>query len=741
LVEAVYLYLNQDYKAFQMSYMKQLVIKKGSPVVVNVPPPSAVPGFILVEVRASCVSPGTEMAGIAASGRSLLQRIMAQPDKAKAALGQMRSQGISAVWNKALQTLEKESGCGYSAAGVVLDVGPGVTGFHVGMRVAVTGAGHANHAELVAIPVNLAVAIPDGLGFAEASSVALGAIAMQGVRRAGVSLGERVAVIGCGPLGLLALQMLKAAGCKVFATDLDEGRLEIARRLGATATANPASEDIVKRAMHWSDGRGVDAVLVFAATSSPEPLSQAFRMSRRKGRVVLVGVAGNEYKRDDMYAKELDFLVSTSYGPGRYDDSYELAGQDYPFGYVRWTENRNMAAYLDLLAGGAVDVASLITVKERLEDAPAAYERLKAPDRPLLAVLECGPSNTASSGENPPASAGSPQVEGTGRWQSPAPGQPLGIALIGAGSFVQGMHVPLLKAMTGKVSIPWSCSRTGLSARNSASMIPGCKATTRYDEVLADPAVHAVLIGTRHDTHAALAIQALQAGKAVFLEKPMCLTAEEREALRAAVEASDAPFMIGYNRRFSPFAEKIRRESANRIHPLMIQYTMNAGYLPGEHWTQGPEGGGRLLGEACHIIDLFRSLIGHPVQEISCTPLRSNNPAAFATDNFSLTLSYEDGSVANLIYTALGHKDVAKERMQVFFDEKTFLLEDYLTLRAHGSKNAGMELKIQDKGHGAELAAFAAAACGGQRFPIPWEELMETWEISHHADRICRFGE
>lgn len=718
--------------------MKQIVIRKGCPVVVEVPPPSAVSGFILVEVRASCVSPGTEMAGIAASGRSLLQRIMAQPDKAKAALGQMRSQGIAAVWNKAVQTLEKESGCGYSAAGVVLDVGPGVTGFHVGMRVAVTGAGHANHAEIVAIPANLAVPIPEALGFAEASSVALGAIAMQAVRRAGVSLGERVAVIGCGPLGLLALQMLKAAGCKVFATDLDEGRLEIARRLGANATANPASEDIVKRALHWSDGRGVDAVLVFAATASPEPLSQAFRMSRRKGRVVLVGVAGNEYRREDMYAKELDFLISTSYGPGRYDDSYELQGQDYPFGYVRWTENRNMTAYLDLLAGGEVDVASLITVTEPLANAAAAYERLKAPDRPLLAILECVSSETVSSGENPPPSAGSPQVAVTGRWQSPAAGQPLGIALIGAGSFVQGMHVPLLKAMTGKVSIPWSCSRTGLSARNSASMIPGCKATTRYDEVLADPAVHAVLIGTRHNTHADLAIQALKVGKAVFLEKPMCLTPEEREALRETVETSEAPFMVGYNRRFSPFVERIQRETAKRIHPLMIQYTMNAGYLPGEHWTQGPEGGGRLLGEACHIIDLFRSLVGHPAREISCSPLRSPNPAAFATDNFSLTISYQDGSIANLIYTALGHKDIPKERMQVFFDEKSFVLDDYLTLTAHGMGKADMQLKNQDKGHSAELAAFTAAACGGERFPIPWEEMLETWDISHHADRICR---
>lgn len=719
--------------------MKQLVIKKGNPLVVEVPAPTAVPGFILVELRATCVSPGTEMAGIAASGKSLLQRVMAKPDKAKAALAQMRSQGFSSVWNKAMQTMEKESGCGYSAAGVVIDVGPGVTGFHCGMRVAVTGAGHANHAEIVAIPVNLAAPIPDGLGFDEASSVALGAIAMQGVRRAGVSLGERVAVIGCGPLGMLALQMLRAAGCQVFATDLDDGRLETAQKLGADCIANPANEDIVTRATHWSDGRGVDAVLVFASTSSPEPLSQAFRMSRRKGRVVLVGVAGNEFRRADMYAKELDFVISTSYGPGRYDDSYELEGQDYPFGYVRWTENRNMAAYLELLASGAVNVTDLITVKEPLENAAAAYEKLKSPERPLLAVLKCNqeePEATVAQKTKP-----EPRDEVTAKWRAPAAGETPGLALVGAGSFVQSMHVPLLKAMAGKITIPWSCARTGLSARTSAAAIPGCKATTSYEDVLADPGVHAVLIGTRHDTHAALAIQALRAGKAVFLEKPMCLTVDEREALREAVEASEAPFMVGHNRRFSPFAQKIREEAAKRVHPLMIQYVMNAGYLPGTHWTQGPEGGGRLLGEACHIIDLFRSLVGHPVREVSCSPLRSGNPAAFSTDNFSLTLTYQDGSVANLIYTALGHKNLPKERMQVFFDEKAFVLDDYLTLIAHGAGKAGMELKTQDKGHRAEHEAFSAALDGSTRFPIPWEELLETWDVSHQADRICREGQ
>lgn len=714
-------------------YMKQILIKKGVPIVAEVPEPEALPGWLLVRLRSSCVSPGTEMAGIAASGKSMLQRALEQPDKAKMALSQMRQQGFSAVWQRAKQKFDREGLSGYSAAGVILDIGHGVTGFHQGMRVAVVGAGHANHAEMAIVPVNLAVPIPEGVGFDDASTVALGAIALQGVRRAGVSLGERIVVIGCGALGILAVQILRAAGCRVFATDLDESRLEVARQMGADATGNPSHEDIVKQATHWSGGHGVDAVLVFAATQSGEPVSQAFRMCRRKGRVVLIGVAGGEYKRDDMYAKELDFLISTSYGPGRYDDDYELHGRDYPIGYVRWTENRNMAAYLELIAQGAVDVDSMITVREPLANAPAAYEALKSPARPLLAVLHCG-DDSADNGTISDKKSIAP-ING---WNPPARDQALGLALVGAGSFVQGMHVPLLKKMEGKVQILWSCSRTGPSARSSAGTISGCKATTTYDDVLADPSVHVVLIGTRHDTHAALAIRALEAGKGVILEKPMCLTPEECKALTTAVEASSAPFMVGYNRRFSPFAEKIRKETAKRINPLMIHYTMNAGYLPREHWTQGPEGGGRLLGEACHIIDLFRSLVAHPVKEITCSPMRSLNPSAFATDNFSLTLSYEDGSVATLLYTAMGHTEVPKERMELHFDEKSLILDDYQRLTAHGIRKAGLELKRQDKGHSHELEAFCRAATSGARFPIPWNELLETWQVSYMADQACR---
>ncbi|MCU0772591.1 MAG: bi-domain-containing oxidoreductase [Verrucomicrobia bacterium] len=714
--------------------MKQVVVKSGKPLVVDVPAPALLPGFLLVEVRASCVSPGTEMAGIAASGKSLLQRAMEQPDKAKAALLKMKDQGVSAVWRQAKRQFDREGLAGYSAAGVVVDVGPGAEGFTRGMGVAVAGAGMANHAEVVSVPVNLAVPIPEGVDFDAASSVALGGIAMQGVRRAEVALGERVAVIGCGPLGLLAVQMLQASGCRVFATDLDERRLAMAGEFGAECTANPSTEDIVKRALHWSGGQGVDAAIVFTATSSGEPVSQAFQMSRRKGRVVLVGVAGGEYERDEMYTKELDFVISTSYGPGRYDEDYELRGRDYPYAYVRWTEKRNMEAYLELLRRGVVRVDPLIEVREPLSNAPAAYERLKSPQRPLLAVIQYEERT-----QEPSPIQG--RVEAVGVWHTPASGAPVALALVGAGSFVQAMHVPVIKGMAGKVSVPWACSRTGTSARACAALLPGCQPTTEYDVVLADPAVHAVLIGTRHDTHADLAIRALKAGKAVFLEKPMCLTPAEFESVQAAVRESAAPFVVGYNRRFSPFADIVRREVSRRIHPLMIHYTMNAGYLPPTHWTQGPEGGGRLLGEACHIIDLFRSLVGQPVREVSCSPLRSPSAAALPTDNFTLSLTYGDGSVATLLYTAQGHKAVPKERMEVYFDEKAFILDDYLAMEAHGMSKAGLALKQRDKGHAAELAAFHRAVATGERFPIPWEELVETWQVTWQADQICRSGE
>jgi threonine dehydrogenase-like Zn-dependent dehydrogenase len=349
------------------------------------------------------------------------------------------------------------------------------------MRVAIAGVGFASHAEVAAVPVNLVVPMPDEISFEEASTVALGAIALQGVRRAEVSLGDKVAVLGCGAIGILAVQILKTAGCHVFATDLDPERLRLAEEMGADFCVNPRDEDVSQLATQWSDGYGVDVAMVFAATQSSEPVSQGFRMCRRKGRVVLVGVAGGEYKRDDMYQKELDFLISTSYGPGRYDDDYELHGKDYPYGYVRWTEKRNMQAYLDLLANKSVAVSPLITVRASLADAHVAFEKLKAGDRPLLAVLEPEGIDGLESGVEEEIQS---SQDVSFDWAQAK--QKVSMAITGAGAFVQGMHLPTIAAMSDRVRVSWICSRTGLGARSSAENIEGCQATTNYDDVLRD---------------------------------------------------------------------------------------------------------------------------------------------------------------------------------------------------------------------------------------------------------------
>lgn len=710
--------------------MKQVLIKKGKAVVAELDAPQRQAGRVLVATGFSCISPGTEMSSVRGSGKSLTRRVMDQPTKALAVARRLRSGGVGALWAKAMDTMEREASCGYSAAGVVLDVGPGVSGIHVGMRVAIAGVGHANHAEICSVPSNLVVAVPDSVSLKNASTVALGAIALQGVRRVEPTLGEKVAVVGCGALGMLAIQMLKAAGCRVMAVDLDEGRLTMAGNLGADTVVHAGRENAVVHGTHWTHGKGVDAVLLTTATASNEPLSQAFRLCRRKGRVVLVGTVGPEFKRSDMYVKELDFRISTSYGPGRYDDSYELDGNDYPYGYVRWTEGRNMEAYLDLLASGQVDVSGMIGLSVPVDEADRAYAAFNGPDKPLLAVIEYPETERSGTPPTAPASARSPLAPGACK-----------VAVIGGGSFFRHMHLPILRSLEEDFQLVRSCARSAPSARQAAANLPNCSAGTDPAAVFADPAVDLVVIATRHDSHGHYAAAALRAGKSVFLEKPMCLTQEEFKEVEASVNQGTGAFLIGYNRRFSPHAREIHRAVASRSNPVMIQYIMNAGYLDPGHWTHGQEGGGRLMGEACHLVDLFRFLVGHPVASFSVHPLRAAKGNAGPFDNFSLTIDYTDGSVANLIYTAQGPRSWPKEHMKVFWDEKSLFLTDYLSLAGHGLKVSGSELKQQDKGHRNEWLALRDALRSGERFPIPWEELAETWRLCHQADQACRYGD
>ena len=714
--------------------MKQVLIRKGTTVVAEVPSPRADTGSVLVGVRASCISPGTEGASVASSGRSLLRRAIEQPDKAKAAVERMRRDGVNRVLREAWGKVDDERATGYSAAGVVKGVGPGVEGFRIGDRVAVAGAGSAVHAEEVVVPVNLTVPLPADVDFAEGSTVALGAISLQGVRRSEASLGEFVVVTGCGALGLLTVQILKACGCRVVGVDVDDGRLEKAVSAGAERVMNVTSEDAARSVFHTCNGRGADAVIITASTDSSEPLLQAFRMCRRKGRVVLVGVVGREFDREEMYGKELDFVISTSYGPGRYDDDYERRGQDYPYGYVRWTEGRNMQAYLHLLATGQVRVDHMIEARYPVAKAEEAFAGLAGEARPLLAVL-------TYPGTDEPGGAPAPAPAPAAQWRGPQAGVPVGVALIGAGSFVSKTHVPNLLRLQNRFAVRYVIDREVTAARNVSRLLPGCAVCSDAAAALGDTNVQMVIVGTRHDSHAALALDALRAGKAVLVEKPMCLSPDECEALREALEGGQIPFMVGYNRRFSPFARAARERLARRVNPVILHYTMNAGYIPYDHWTQTAEGGGRIIGEACHILDLFRYLVGHAAVSLHVGTITPATASVRESDNMCLTMQYEDGSVASLVYASVGSTDSAKERMEAFFDETSIILDDYRSINIHGSFPQQLRRRAQDKGHFNELARFGDAVRAGETYPIPLAELLETWRLSYQAAEAARTGQ
>jgi len=739
--------------------MNQVVFKSGQAVTVEIPAPMCGSKQTLVDVQASCVSPGTEMTGLSATGKTLWQKAKENPEKLKAAFERMKTEGLFSVLHKAQAKAENEGLCGYSAAGIVKAVGSEVTGFAEGMRVAIAGAGFANHAEWAAVPVNLAMPIPEGVSFEDASTCALGGIALQGIRRAEVTLGDFVVVTGCGAIGLLTVQMLRAAGCRVIGIDLDAKRLELAQKLGAEFIFNPAQDDAVRKVMQVTNGQGADRVILTVATSSSEPIRQAFAMSRRKGRVVLVGVAGMELARDEMYKKELDFVISTSYGPGRYDEQYEQKGHDYPYAYVRWTEQRNMQAYLQMIADGSVKLDQIVNGVFAVDRAAEAYEALKSEDKPLLVLLSY-PTKEAESREH--GAEGIPhetheeisrkkaqnaQKESSqtfdlrpstfdSSWRLPKDGI-LRVGLAGVGGFVCGMHIPNLKQLQGRFSVRAVCDQNGIAGRQAARLLPdsNIQIETDYDRFL-ESGIDMVLIGTRHNSHAELAIKALEAGKAVFVEKPMCITREEFDRLKEVLSRTEAPFMVGYNRRFAPAVQKIRQITDKRVNPLMVHYTMNAGYIPYDAWVHTEEGGGRIIGEGCHIFDLFRSLTGSPVESVSVDGIQPKTAAVRSSDNVVATVKYADGSVCTLLYTALGNTAAPKERMEVFCDERLFVLNDYVKLESFGVK-CGWATKQADKGHLAELEFFSDQVMKGNRFPIPLEEMEETWLISRQiADTL-----
>lgn len=704
--------------------MKQVLIRAGSAVVEDIPAPKVSPGSLLVQVRHSCISVGTEMASVRSSGLPLYRRALQQPDNVKRVLEMVRDQGVKKTMDRVSGKLAAGSPTGYSAAGEVIAVGAGVVGFKVGDRVACAGAGIANHAEIIDVPVNLAVAIPDAVPTRLASTVTLGAIAMQGVRRAAPTLGETVVVVGLGVLGQLTVQFLLANGCRVIGVDPDPDRLAHAAKLGMDHGVNPGEFDYVQRVVQLTDGMGADAVIVTAAAQTSEIISLAFNAARKKARVVLVGDVGLQLKRGDIYAKELDFLVSCSYGPGRYDPVYEVEGHDYPIAYVRWTENRNMAAYLDLIARGKIAVEPMIEAVYPVARSGEAFDALKAPGKkPLCVILEYPETRAEPVRKVAVAS----RAAGKAKFK---------VGVIGAGSFVQGMHLPNMAKMGEVFEVRGVMSRTGSTAKAVATQHQAAYATTEVDELLGDSEIDVVVIATRHDIHADLSVRSLEAGKHVLLEKPMAIS----RAGLARIEGFYArnpvgPILLtGFNRRFAPALARARQILAGRSSPIIANYRMNAGHIPGDHWVHGVEGGGRNIGEACHIYDLFISLCGQPV-EISAQAIAADSAYWGTNDNFVATLKSADGSVCSLTYTALGAKDHPKERMDLYAAGLVLGLDDYKSLTVAGARAKGWSATAADKGHFPMLQAFAKGLETGD-WPIALDDQLAATRASFEVEAL-----
>ncbi len=709
--------------------MKQAVLKKGIVYPQNTPAPGVSKGNLLIKVESSCISAGTEMSGVKSSGSNIIHRALKQPENVKKVIDALKADGFQKTFTRVKSKLDGGSALGYSASGVVIDMGPDVIGYKLGDEVAIAGVGYANHAEFAEVPKNLVVKKPRGVSFQEASSVALGAIAMQGVRRADLKLGEYCVIVGAGILGLLTVQMLRASGVNVCVLDLDKDRLEKAKTCGADFAINPTVENSVETVINWSGGHGVDAVIFTAATDSSGPLSDSFNMCRRKGTVVLVGVSGMEIKRSDIYQKELDFKVSTSYGPGRYDKSYEEEGNDYPYAYVRWTEQRNMQSYLKLIENDQINLGKIIDAEYYIDKVSDAYESLKSEkNRPLMVILNYGKYDELKDIIHKRVELGNPLA------QAKEEGV-VDFALVGAGSFATGMHLPNISQLKDKFRLRAVCNRGGHKARSVAESFGASYATTDYEEILSDEKVKMVLIATRHDSHAELVLKALEAGKHVFVEKPLATSQSQLDSIKDFYSngtESKPVLFVGFNRRFSKYLQEIKQHTNKRINPLLATYRMNAGRVPSDSWIH--EDGGRIVGEGCHIVDLMNFITGSSIKSISVNSLSPKNNSFSSSDNKVITLEYECGSVCNINYFSVGNKSLSKEFLEVHFDGKSIIMDDYKSLKGFGVNVSELSSNSSEKGQKEELEYLYDSISGNANsWPIALEDLIQTTETTFLA--------
>jgi len=618
-------------------------------------------------------------------------------------------------------------GIGYSAAGEVVAVGEGIRDLAPGDLVSCAGAGQANHADWIVVKRNLVCRIPPGVSLSAAASTTIGAIALQGVRRSTPQLGDTIAVVGLGLIGQITVQLLKANGCRVLGLDLDPLRVERARALGMSDGASDPDR-FKQLARDLTSGHGADRTILTAATKSDALINMAMDVTRIKGAVIIVGDIGLNVQRAVFYRKEIDLLMSTSYGPGRYDPAYEVEGRDYPFGYVRWTQNRNMQAYLELIANGSLNIDTLIDRVITVDEAPAGYRALLKDDGPApMGVLISYPDDNRDLPDAPDA------TRITVRGHKPPRPELVNYALIGAGSFGMAMLVPQMKKCRDRYHLKAVVSRSNPQGGNFARDNGVEILATDMGEVLADPQFHLMVIATRHDDHADKVVKTLQAGKHVFVEKPLAITWAQLHNVVAAYEALDTKpvLMVGFNRRFSPALQQVREQIRNRRAPLVIHYRLNGGYIPLDSWVHGPQGGGRNIGEACHMYDVFRSLTGAPVVSVSATSIQPGTMPYLKNDNFVATLGYADGSVATLTYTSLGPKTgLGKERIEIFADGETWVVDDFKKLVKSSDGSVLWQSAEPDKGHFEELSRLGDAIANGTPAPIAFEEIVETTAVA-----------
>jgi predicted dehydrogenase/threonine dehydrogenase-like Zn-dependent dehydrogenase len=714
--------------------MKQVLQnrKTGKVAVVDVPVPGLQRGRVLVRTVASLISSGTERAAVEQARKSLLQEARERPDLVRSVVDKARNDGLMQTFGAVRDKLAASQSLGYSASGIVVGVGDNVTEFRVGDRVACAGLGFASHAEAISVPKNLCVRLAENIDFEAGAFGTLGAIALQGVRLAEPTLGESFVVIGLGLVGQLTVQLLSANGCRVFGIDLDPGRINLARQLGAEA-GSVVDDDVAQLVKKWTLGRGADAVLITAASDSNQPIELAGEISRVKGRVVVIGSTGLQIPRQTFYNRELAVKISMSYGPGRYDPEYEERGHDYPFGYVRWTEQRNIEAFLQLISEGRVKVNPLITHRFPVAEAESAYEVIGgSSDEPHLGVVLKYDSEgeTARDVELSRHSISSRSLQKQVR-----------LGVIGAGDYLRAMLLPQFQ--NAGAEFQSIATASGVSAHDVGNKFGFARAVSDADAVIDDAQVNLVVIGTRHDLHAELAGRALEHGRHVFVEKPLALNDEDLDRLLEVASNSSGNLMVGFNRRFSPLATRAKDFFGSRLAPMSFVYRVNAGRVPKGHWTQDPhEGGGRIVGEVCHFIDLLQYWTESPPVSVFAETIASGNHEIVNDDNVIITVRFADGSNGCIAYLTEGDKTLSKERVEIFGDGKVFVIDDFRhAILYRKGREEKVKLRKQDKGQAGEVKAVCKMVLESGPAPIPLAELAATTRATFRILDSLRSGQ